>query len=191
MLLDFAAYSQNEKNLVTRIRTYNWPKLLKLWRNIKAGNSTGWNSGKALEYMLVRAFDLNAAEVVYPYRNSVLDADEQMDGYVFIKDVGAGFLLECKDWSKSVSFDEVAKLHGRLTYRPAFTYGMFVSKEGYTPSAMNLMYSLHPHNILLWSFGDIDECFKHHKFVKALKYKLQYAMITADLNIAVLDGINI
>lgn len=102
-----------------------------------------------------------------------------------------GFLLECKDWKTSVSFDELAKLHSRLSYRMPSTYGIFVSKNGFTSSAVELLYMMHPHNILLWSFDEIDECFKNQKFLKALKYKYQYAMMTADPNIAVFEGINI
>ena len=131
------------------------------------------------------------ADTYYLAHNGVLNAKEQFDGYVFVKELGAGFLIECKDWKESASFDQLAKLHGRLTYRMPSTYGIFLSKSGFTASAMELMFMMHPHNILLWSFDEIDECFINHKFMKALKYKFQYAMITADPAIAVIDGINI
>lgn len=191
MLLKFVNYTPAEQANIATIRSYNWPKLKKLWSQIRLGNTPGWARGKALEYLLVRAFDLEGAEVVYPYNNSVSTAQEQFDGYVFVKELGAGFLIECKDWKDKVSFDELAKLHGRLTYRMPSAYGIFLSKTGFTPSAVELMFMMHPHNILLWSFDEIDECFKNHKFMKALKYKFQYAMITADPAIAVMDGLNI
>lgn len=191
MLLKFATYTNSEQQLITTIRSCNWTKLKKFWTQIKRGNTPGWASGKALEYMLVRAFDLEGAEVVYPYNNDVQTAKEQLDGYIFVKELGAGFLIECKDWKDKASFDELAKLHGRLTYRMSSTYGIFLSKSGFTASAVELMFMMHPHNILLWSFDEIDECFKNHKFMKALKYKYQYAMITANPAIAVIDGINI
>ena len=191
MLLKFTTYSDSEQKLIATIRSYNWPKLKKFWTQIKVGNTPEWASGKALEYMLVRAFDLEGAEVVYPYNNEVHSAKEQFDGYVFVKELGAGFLIECKDWNDKVTFDELAKLHGRLTYRMPSTYGIFLSKTGFTPSAVELMFMMHPHNILLWSYDEIDECFKNQKFMKALKYKYQYAMITADPSIAVIDGLNI
>lgn len=191
MLLNFNPYTDSEKRLITNIRSYDWGKLKKFWSQIKIGNTSGWASGKALEYMLVRAFDLEGAEVVYPYNNTVHIAKEQFDGYIFVKELGAGFLIECKDWNDKVTFDELAKLHGRLTYRMPSTYGIFLSKMGFTPSSVELMFMMHPHNILLWSFDEIDECFKNHKFMKALKYKYQYAMITANPFIAVIDGINI
>ena len=191
MLLDIVSYGPAEQKMVNTIRSFNKQKLKKFWQQIKSGNALGWSSGKALEYMLVRAFDLEGAEVVYPFNNFVLTSQEQFDGYVFVKELGAGFLIECKEWKDKVSFDELAKLHGRLTYRMPSTYGIFLSKSGFTPSAVELMFMMHPHNVLLWSYSEIDECFKNFKFMKALKYKFQYAMITANPNIAVIDGLNI
>ena len=191
MLLNFPKYTVSECELLSTIRSYNWEKLKKLWAQIRIGNTPGWANGKALEYMFVRAFDMEGAEVVYPYTNDVGNAKEQIDGYVFVKKLGAGFLIECKDWKEKVSFEELAKLHGRLTYRMSSTFGLFLSKNGFTPSAVEMMFMMHPHNILLWSFDEIDECFINHKFMKALKYKFQYAMATADPAIAVIEGINI
>ena len=191
MLLNFNAYTNSEKTMISTIRSYNWAKLAKLWLQIKNGDTPGWSFGKALEYMLIRAFDLNGAEVAYPYNNRVVNSKEQFDGYIFVPELGVGFLLECKDWKTSVSFDELAKLHSRLSYRMPSTYGIYVSKNGFTSSAVEMLYMMHPHNILLWSFDEIDECFKNQKFLKALKYKYQYAMMTADPNIAVFEGINI
>lgn len=191
MLLEFSNYTDAEKKLIKRIQTYNWAKLERLWNKIRDSKKTGWADGKALEYMFVRAFDLEGAEVVYPYNNQVLKAQEQIDGYVYVRDLGTGFIIECKDWSENVSFDEMAKLHGRLIYRMASTYGIFLSKTGYTPSAVELMYVMQPHNVIMWNSEDVDECFKKHKFLKALKYKFQYAMVTTDPMIGVIDGLNI
>lgn len=191
MLLEFASYTSSEKRKMKIVQDYDWIKLEEFWHKIKEGK-TKWSSGKALEYMFVRAFDLEGAEVVYPYNNKINNkAQEQFDGFVFIKELGAGFLIECKDWKDKVAFEELAKLHGRLTYRFSSTYGLFLSRNDFTASAVELMYMMYPHNILLWSFDEIDECFKKHKFLKALKFKYQYAMVTADPMIAVLDGINI
>ncbi|MBP5720099.1 MAG: hypothetical protein J6W82_03420 [Bacteroidales bacterium] len=69
MLLEFSNYTDAEKKLIKRIQTYNWAKLERLWNKIRDSKKTGWADGKALEYMFVRAFDLEGAEVVYPYNN--------------------------------------------------------------------------------------------------------------------------
>ena len=52
MLLKFATYTNSEQQLITTIRSYNWTKLKKFWTQIKRGNTPGWASGKALEYMV-------------------------------------------------------------------------------------------------------------------------------------------
>ena len=191
MQLNLIEYKASEKILIKRVQGYDWIQLERFWQKIKNKTAPKWSKGKALEYMLIRAFDLEGAEVLYPYNNEVLKAQEQFDGFVFVKELGVGFLIECKDWNDKVAFDELAKLHGRLSYRMNTACGLFLSRSGYTPSAIEMMYMVHPHNIILWEFSDIDECFKNRTFLKALKYKYQYAMVTADPVIAVLDGVNI
>ncbi len=191
MMLKLVKYTPTELAMINRVRRYDWAKLEGLWKRIKAGTATGWSPGKALEYMFVRAFELSGAEVVYPYNNEVRRIKEQFDGFVFVKELGAGFIIECKDWREPVSFDEVAKLYGRLSYRISSTFGIYLSRNDFTASALESLYVLHPHNILLWSFAEIDECFIHHKFLDALKYKYKYAMATADPMIAVMDGFSI
>ena len=191
MAFVFPNYSRSEKSLIKKVRCFDWIALEQFWNDIKAKNTPKWNPGKALEYMLVRAFELEGAEVVYPCNNSALSAKEQFDGFVFAQQLGTGFLIECKDWEEKVAFDELAKLHGRLSYRMSSAFGLFLSRKGFTASATEMMYLMAPHNILLWSFEEIDECFKNHKFIEALEYKYKYAMITANPNIAVIDGFNI
>lgn len=41
--------------------------LLQLWEGIKTGSTPGWDAGKAFEYLIVRAFEIEGAEVRYPY----------------------------------------------------------------------------------------------------------------------------
>lgn len=191
MMLKLVEYKPTELVMINRVRRYDWAKLERFWQRIKSGKTARWSPGNALEYMFVRAFELSGAEVVYSYNNVVRGIKEQFDGFIFVKELGAGFIIECKDWSEPVSFDEIAKLQGRLTYRIASTYGLFLSRNDFTASAVEAIYVLHPHNILLWSFAEIDECFIHHKFMEALKYKYKYAMATADPMIAVMDGLSI
>lgn len=51
-----------------RIITYNWDDLRILWSEIKTkSTSTFWDEGKALEYLVLRAFQLDGAEVAWPY----------------------------------------------------------------------------------------------------------------------------
>ena len=46
-----------------RITSYKWDDLIKLWSEIESGNTPSWDAGKALEYLVLRAFQLNPAEV--------------------------------------------------------------------------------------------------------------------------------
>jgi hypothetical protein len=50
-----------------RIKKLGWPGLLKLWNAIKARDTPGWDAGKALEYLIIRAFDLDKVRVRWPY----------------------------------------------------------------------------------------------------------------------------
>jgi hypothetical protein len=51
-----------------QIRAYKTPKkLTKLWSEILDRETPHWESGKALEYFVLRAFELEGATVRYPY----------------------------------------------------------------------------------------------------------------------------
>ena len=52
-----------EAEYKARITSYNWDDLIKLWSEIESGNTQNWDAGKALEYLVLRAFQLNNAEV--------------------------------------------------------------------------------------------------------------------------------
>jgi hypothetical protein len=61
------------------------PGLFRLWRQIVEGNTSGWGPGKAFEYLIIRAFELEGAEVTYPYEVRVEDdVVEQIDGMVVV-----------------------------------------------------------------------------------------------------------
>jgi len=45
------------------IKSLQWDGLRSLWDNIEARNPIGWDSGKAFEYLVIRAFELDGAEV--------------------------------------------------------------------------------------------------------------------------------
>jgi hypothetical protein len=49
-----------------KIASYNWDDLVNLWNQIESGNTPGWDSGKALEYLILLAFQLEGAEVTWP-----------------------------------------------------------------------------------------------------------------------------
>ena len=66
------------------IQPLGWPELMALWERIKIG-TPGWGGGKAFEYLVLRAFQLNGAVVRWPYGVSLYgqtEIVEEIDGSV-------------------------------------------------------------------------------------------------------------
>lgn len=154
--------------------------LHRMWLKIKAGETlAGWPEGKAFEYMILRAFELDQqAEVEYPFPVELLDVEvvEQIDGFIRIGRSGINALVESKDFSRNISISYIYKLRSQLARRPAGLIGCFFTKEDYTPSAKLLSHFLFPQTILLWSGNDIDFCFENAYFVKGLEEKFDFAL---------------
>ena len=49
-----------------RIQGYDRSQLLTLWDHIQNNDTPDWEPGRALEYLVVRSFELESAEVAYP-----------------------------------------------------------------------------------------------------------------------------
>jgi hypothetical protein len=66
-----------------KISRYKRSGLLSLWASIKNGDTPEWESGKAFEYLVLRAFVLEGAEVRWPYSVIIGEEEvEQIDGVV-------------------------------------------------------------------------------------------------------------
>jgi hypothetical protein len=139
-----------------------WKDLNKLWSQINAGETPGWESGKALEHLVIRAFRINGLEAEYPYDvppgGAVL---EQIDGLVHMD--CHTFLVECKD-KDTVDIEAIAKLRNQLLRRPDTTLGCVFAADRFTDPALILADFSVPHRILLWSGLDIDVCLKKKSF---------------------------
>lgn len=137
------------KEYEAKIANYNWDDLIKLWSEIESGDTPGWGAGKALEYLVLRAFELDGAEVTWPYSVRV-DGDEleQIDGVVYSK--GLACIIECKDLRKKVNIVPIAKLRNQLLRRPATISGIVFSRKGFTRNAVKLATLISPQTILLW-----------------------------------------
>ncbi len=61
--LELTAVAQYE----AMIQSLQWKDLRSLWEKIEERNTPGWDSGKAFEYLILRAFQLDEAEVRYSY----------------------------------------------------------------------------------------------------------------------------
>jgi hypothetical protein len=146
-----------------------WKDLSALWQAIKKGDTPGWDDGKALEYLVVRAFELNRIRVEYPYHVPPGgDPIEQIDGMVILD--GSAYLLECKD-TTSVDIVPVTKLVNQLIRRPQTTCGsVFTSGAFSTPATILADLSL-PHRILFWSGIDVESALTAKDFASALREK--------------------
>jgi hypothetical protein len=98
---------------------------------------SGFGSGKTLEYLNIRVFELkNLARVRYPYLVTYPEkfgTMEQVDGVVYLD--GRCFLIECKDTTKPQDVESLAKLRFRLESRPPGTMGVLVSRSEFATPA--------------------------------------------------------
>jgi hypothetical protein len=79
-----------------RIQKLRWAGLQKLWEAIKRRDTPDWDAGKAFEYVILRAFELDGARVRWPYPVNLFGEEmEQIDGSVAVNGLYA--LLETKD----------------------------------------------------------------------------------------------
>ncbi len=153
-----------------RAEGLSWKAIRSLSEAVKRGDTPGWEEGKALEYLIVRAFRLSGAkEAEYPY--DVPPAGnpiEQIDGLVPLD--GHTFLVECKD-RDAVDVEAIAKLRNQLLRRPETTLGCVFAAGRFTAPALVVVDFSVPHRILLWSEIDIEDSIKQRDFVSTLRAK--------------------
>ncbi|MEN8217950.1 MAG: restriction endonuclease [Pseudomonadota bacterium] len=158
-----------------KISQYQWDDLLNLWEAIKNGNTPEWSPGKAFEYLIVRAFQLEGADVIYPFSVKMAREElEQIDGVVYTS--GLACLIESKDQKTSVNIEPIAKLRNQLLRRPATAIGIIFSRSGFTEQAMTLARFLAPQTILLWEGEEIEYALEHRYLCKGLIAKYRYCI---------------
>lgn len=161
--------------------------LLSLWVAMRRGDSTAFAPGKALEYLIIRSFELEQCRVEYAFEVNLLgNVIEQIDGFVEIE--GTGFLCECKDTpSHNVSFDPIAKMVARLNRRPSSDVGAIIATSEFTEPALVLANFTFPRTVLLWNVDEIEYALKKQYFRAGMKAKLRQAQMRgiSDYNIMV------
>jgi hypothetical protein len=55
-----------EQEYIDRVRDWDWSRLRALWDAVESNATPDWDPGKALEYLVLRAFQLDGAEVTWP-----------------------------------------------------------------------------------------------------------------------------
>ena len=144
--------------------------VFQLWQDIKDGTVHDWNSGRALEYLIVRAFQLDVeAEtellgtrwpfgVTYPQK---IGNVEQIDGIAYLK--FCNFIIESKDYNQPLDVEPLAKLRQRLEKRPPGTMGILFGKKGFTDPARIIAQFANPLNVLLMQSSDLNYAIKEDK----------------------------
>lgn len=154
-------------------------ELLRLWNSHKDGSISAedkefWKDGKLLEYIILRAFELEGAIVRWPYSimidNCVV---EQIDGAIHIGDFHV--LVECKDYKTNVNIEPFSKMRNQLLRRPANVIGCIFVRVGFTEPATTLSRFAAPQTILLWSGVEFEYCIEKSKMIEGLRLKLRVA----------------
>jgi hypothetical protein len=138
-------------------------------------NLLGWPPGRALESLILRAFQLEGADVTWPYdvrKDGVLL--EQIDGAVYFD--GLACLIEAKDWSKALDVVSIAQMKARLLRRPRMTLGAIFSNGRFTNAAHRMAEFLPPPDVLLWGVKAVDHALRHGALRAGMKRKLRYAI---------------
>jgi hypothetical protein len=147
-----------------------------------------------LEYFILRAFELEGAEVRYPYsvplnristQNSQRDM-EQIDGVVYTQ--GIACLIECKDYKEAINFEPIAKLRSQLMRRPSSTIASIFSLSGFTEPALMLLNFIQPQTILAWEKDEITYCLEKRSFCNALVRKYYKAIELGTYNFSAIEG---
>lgn len=167
-----------------RIEQYTWDDLLALWQAVNAGNTPGWAGGKAFEYLILRAFQLEGAYVHWPYTVTVGDVTggeaqevaEQIDGFVHTKD-GLACLIECKDYrNEKANLESIAKLRNQILRRSSTIIGVVFSRSGFTAPALLLARFTAPQTILFWDGDEIEIALRNHWFCQGLTAKYRVCL---------------
>ena len=155
---------------VARIRLLDWDGLRDLWDRSARGPAPGWPPGKAFEYLILRAFELDGATVRWPFEVTLGDSVvEQIDGVVYASHLSC--LVEAKDTATAVDINALAKVRTQLARRPGGPIGVVFSRSGFTSPAVALAGYLAPQTVLLWSGAEVTECLRNESFAAVLLAK--------------------
>lgn len=174
------------KELEKKISDCNYHhELRNLWNSRKDvdGNDL-WPKGKLMEYLIVRAFELESSDVkpvyvTYPYgvREKEINNEEieQIDGAVHV--MGLHALIECKDYKDAkIDIESLVKLRFRLQVRHSSAFGIFFSCTEMTDPAEYWIGYMAPQLIFFWDKDDLEYCLENGCFVDCLEAKYRMAI---------------
>jgi hypothetical protein len=171
-------------------------ELLEMWAKILDREPIGgWPPGKALEYVILRAFEIEGAKVTYPFqvRFSYPLSDEGVKNYLVEEIDGAIFdnffhcIAEIKDYKEDskIALDPLASLRFKLSRRPSGVVGLFFSASDFTEPARLLASIMQPQTILLWNRDDIQYSLEQKAMREGLarKYRHYVEHVVPDLRL--------
>jgi hypothetical protein len=142
---------EREERYIAQVRAMGHAEVLDVLGSLVLKRKVeGWEPGRALEFLVLRAFELEGAEVVWPY----VGMDEQVDGCMYVD--GLTVLIECKDWVRPVDVTPLARLKLRLDMRPPGVVGLLFSRGEFTKPAEAWVLRNPERNLLLWSGEEIS-----------------------------------
>jgi hypothetical protein len=148
--------TRQQQRYVRQIQECDRRQLKTLWNEILNGqvDSSLWPQGKALEYLVLRGFQLDDAHVIWPRkvwheRKNI----EENDGIIYYQHWSC--IVECKDTDKHVNYEPIAKLRSKLMRRPSHTIACIFSSSGYTEECLKLCEYNAPQTILRWEPSEI------------------------------------
>lgn len=169
--------SRTAKDLQRDAEKWAYSDLLKIWEQIKAGSPVqGFAAGKAFEYLVIRAFQLEKTDVRWPFQVTYpqkFGTMEQIDGIVYLSQ--RAFLVESKDLSEPAAIESVAKLRFRLESRPPSTMGVLFSVRDFSLPTEVFTQFASPLNVLLWGSSDLDIALASQSMTEGLRQKLEFA----------------
>lgn len=173
-----ALMARSTKSLMEEAQRWTHDDLVALWGKIKIGEPVpNWASGKAFEYLVVRAFDLEGTSVRWPYIVTYpqkFGTMEQLDGVVYVDN--RPFIIESKDLSESAAIEAVAKLRFRLESRPPYTMAVLFSVNNFSLPTEIFTQFASPLNVLLWNSSDLDVALPARSMTEGLRQKIEYAI---------------
>lgn len=77
----------SQQECLEKVQSLNRSQLCDLWESIKRRDTedSGWQKGLAFEYLILKAFQLEGAEVIWSFKVELFDAEiEQIDGVIHL-----------------------------------------------------------------------------------------------------------
>lgn len=168
-----------QQECLAKVQLLDRSELCDLWSSIKRRDTEekGWQKGLAFEYLILRAFQLEGADIVWPFPVELFEEKvEQIDGVIHLPGSVMSVLVESKDYQERLNIDPIVKMRSQLQRRPAGVIGSVFSTNGFTDPALTLAQFMAPQTILLWEQPDIDYCLTEGKFTEGLLKKYRHCI---------------